>query len=422
MLIGNSMEDPSRSVVITGIGAVTPFGLGVKTLWSELLAGRSAISNIQRFDTTEFPVHFAGEIHGWDEWVQPIIESKELKRLDRPSQFAIACCDEAIGQSGCIGPVDPSRIGVVFGSGVGGLEEIESQHGKLLEKGPSKLSPFLIGKIILNASAGNLAIRYGAQGPAMALATACATGANAIGEAMEMIRAGRADCVIAGGTEAAITPVALGGFSQMKALSRRNDAPQQASRPFDRHRDGFVMAEGAGCMVLESESGAKGRGATILGRLLGYGASCDAHHMSAPDPQAHGVLRAMRIAQSMAKTAVDRIDYVNAHATSTPVGDLCELKALSQFFEATAEKPSLSSTKGHLGHSLGATGAIEAILSLMSIREGVALPTLNCAEPEPGFPFDLFCDAPRARHIRIALSNSFGFGGHNATLVLGSMS
>jgi len=416
-----------RRVVVTGMGLVTPLGLGVEHVWRKLLAGESGITAIRTFDVSDLPAKIAGSVPRGiaqpglldpDEY----LPAKDQRRVSDFILYALAAAREAVAAAGWT-PSDPherERTGVIIGSGIGGLPSIEENSVKLHEKGPRRISPFFIPSCLVNEAAGVVSIQYGFQGPNHAVATACATGAHAIGDAARMIQLDDADVMIAGGTEAAISRLAIAGFAIMRALSTGfNDAPAQASRPWDRDRDGFVLGEGTGIVVLEELEHAQRRGATIHGELLGYGLSGDAHHMTSPPPNGHGALRAMRAALQRAKLAPSDVDYVNAHATSTEVGDPVEIHAVKGLFGEAARELSMSSTKSATGHLLGAAGAVEAIFSLLALRDQVAPATLNLEHPSEDWGLDLVPRAARPRRIRHALSNSFGFGGTNAALVFG---
>lgn len=409
-----------RRVVITGLGVVTALGLEVETLWRRILAGESGVGPINQFDTTDFKVHFGGEIPNWNP--DDLLGSKEAKRLDRFSQFALVAAKSAVRDSGLdFSKEDSFRCGVVLGSGIGGLNEIEEQHGRLVRSGPDRVSPFTIPKLMVNAASGHVSIEYGLRGVNYAVATACASAANAIGDAFKAIQYEDADVMITGGTEAAMTPMGLSGFANMKALSRRNEAPQKASRPFDLDRDGFVMGEGAGLIVLEELGHALARGARIYAELIGYGASADAGHITQPDPEGTGAAKAMSGALRDGRMNTDEIDYVNAHGTSTPLGDKAETMAMKSVFGEHARRFSVSSTKSHLGHLLGASGGVELVLSVLAFRDQVAPPTINLDTPDPECDLDYTPHEPRKRQIRYAMSNSFGFGGHNASLIIGEL-
>ncbi|NOZ21114.1 MAG: beta-ketoacyl-ACP synthase II [Planctomycetes bacterium] len=410
-----------RRVVITGVGAVTAFGEDKEALWKALCEGRSGISNITAFDTTEFDVKFAGEVKDFDpeKW----LDRKGARHLDRFAQLAVAASELAIEDSGLdLEKVDKLRVGVVVGSGIGGLTEIEAQHSMLMERGPSRVSPFMIPKLMVNAAAGQISIRYGFCGPNSAVATACASGANALGDAFKIVQRGDADIAISGGTEAAVTPMGVSGFSQMRAISRRNEAPQKASRPFDRNRDGFVMAEGAGILVLEELEHAKRRGAHIYAEFLGYGMSGDAWNITAPDPDGKGAARAMKAALDDAGVSPEQVVYINAHGTSTPLNDAIETRSMRYVFNSHADKLVISSTKSMLGHMLGASGGVELAICALVAERGVVPPTINYETPDPECDLDYIPNEARELRADIIMSNSFGFGGHNASLVIGRFS
>ena len=409
-----------RRVVITGLGVVTSLSCQVNDLWNRVLAGESGIHELRLFDTKDHKVKFAGDIYDWD----PVeyVPAKELKRIDRFTQFAMVAGIDAVQHSGLeFEREDPFRCGVILGSGIGGLQEIETQVERLLHKGPDRVSALTIPKLMLNAAGGNLSIRYGIRGPNYTVATACASATNAIGDALKAIQYDDADIMITGGTEAAITPMGISAFGNMRALSERNDDPPRASRPFDRDRDGFVLSEGAGILVLEELEHAKRRGANILCELLGFGASGDAGHITQPDEAGTGAARAMDSALRDAGVAPQDVDYINAHGTSTPLGDKAETKAIKAVYGEHARKLSVSSTKSQLGHSLGASGGIELVLSVKAILHNIAPPTINLQTPDPDCDLDYTPNVPRERSIRIAMSNSFGFGGHNASVVVGRL-
>jgi 3-oxoacyl-[acyl-carrier-protein] synthase II len=409
-----------RRVVVTGMGAITPLGIGVEQTWEGMRAGRSGIRKITLFDATEFSSRIAGEVADFDPtvWMEP----KDARHTDRFAQFAIGAAALAVEDAGLdFGEVDGNRVGILIGSGIGGTWTWEEQHRVLMEKGPSRISPFFIPMLIIDMASGRVAMRYGARGPNTAVATACATSAHAIGDAGEVIRRGDAEVMIAGGAEAAVSPLALGGFCAMRALSRRNDEPERASRPFDRERDGFVMAEGAGVVVLEELEHAEKRGARIHGELIGYGMSADAYHITQPQPEGDGMALAMNAALRDAQLSPEQVDYVNAHGTATPVGDPAETRALKRVFGRRAYELPISSTKSVTGHLLGAGGAVEAIACLCAIRDGVAPPTANLDDPDPECDLDYVPKQARELPIRIAMTNSFGFGGHNATLIVRAM-
>jgi 3-oxoacyl-[acyl-carrier-protein] synthase II len=407
-----------RRVVITGMGVVTSLGDRVERFWSALCAGESGVGPLTLFDTTDFKVHFGGQVRDWD----PVARfgSKEARHLDRFAQFAVAAGIAAVEDSGIdFSKLPTERCGVIIGSGIGGLNEFETQHSIMREKGPSRISPFIIPKLMVNAASGQLSIRFGLQGPCSAVATACASAANAIGDALRILQTGRADVVLAGGSEAAITHMGLGGFASMRALSTRNDDPPRASRPFDRDRDGFVLAEGAGVVVLETEEIARARGARIYAELLGYGISADGWHITAPDEQGRGAARAMRLCLDDARLAGESVDYINAHGTSTPLGDLAETRAMKDVFGAHARHLQVSSTKSQLGHLLGASGGVELVISALAIDTGVLPPTINLDHPGEGCDLDYVPNTARESRVDTVMSNSFGFGGHNASLLVG---
>jgi 3-oxoacyl-[acyl-carrier-protein] synthase II len=409
-----------RRVVVTGLGAVTSLSCKVPDLWQRILAGESGIRQVRTFDTTEFKVKFGGEITDWS--TDGYLPTKEAKRLDRFTQFAMVAAADAIAESGIdFQTLDPFRAGVILGSGIGGLHEIETQHTRLLEKGPDKVSAFTIPKLMVNAACGQVSINWGLRGPNAAVATACASATNAIGEAFKAIQFDDADCMITGGTEAALTPMGISGFASMRALSIRNEDPTAASRPFDADRDGFVLSEGAGILVLEELEHAKARGATIYGEVLGYGASADGAHITQPDSNGTGAARAMQAAINDARIDPEKITYINAHGTSTPLGDAAETRALKNVFNGWAENLSISSTKSQLGHLLGASGGVELVLTMLALRDNVVPPTINYHTPDPECDLDYTPNQPRERTIEAAMSNSFGFGGHNAAVIVGRL-
>lgn len=409
-----------RRVVVTGIGCVSPLGNDVDTTFRRLLEGQSGIGPITRFDAKDHNARIAGEVRGFD--VAQYVPSRKIARhMDDFVRFAIAASDMAIKSSGLdLAASDRERVGAVVGTGVGGLQVIEAQQRVLLERGPRAISPFLIPMFLGNLAPGQIAIRHGLKGPNVHLSTACATGTHAIGEASHVIARGDADVMLAGGAEAGITPLLVAGFCAANALSTRNDSPEEASRPFDRGRDGFVMGEGAGILVLEELEHARRRGAPILAELAGYGLTDDAHHITAPEDSGDGGKRAMQAALARAKVNPEDVDYVNAHGTATPLGDKVETTALKALFgaHATSGKLWISSTKSMIGHLLGAAGAVEAIVCVKSIVENKVHPTINLRDPDPECDLDYVASAARDRRVRVALSNSFGFGGHNATLLL----
>ena len=409
-----------RRAVVTGLGVVTSLSCKVEDLWQRVLAAESGIHELRLFDTGDHKVKFAGDVYDWNptDYISP----KELKRLDRFSSFAIVAGTDAIRDSGLdFATEDSFRCGVILGSGIGGLKEIETQVERLLNKGPDRVSALTIPKLMLNAAGGNLSIQYGMRGPNYTVATACASATNAIGDALKAIQHDDADIMITGGTEAAITPMGISGFANMKALSERNDAPTQASRPFDKDRDGFVLSEGAGILVLEEFEHAKARGAAIYGEVLGFGASGDAGHITKPDETGRGASRAMASALRDAEVVPADVDYINAHGTSTPLGDIAETVAVKNVFGGSAKSLSISSTKSQLGHSLGASGGIELVLTMKALTENVVPPTINLDAPDEACDLDYTPNVPRERDLNVAMSNSFGFGGHNASVIVASV-
>ena len=405
-----------RRVVVTGMGIVTSLGCQLEPFWSKLIAGESGIHEIKILDTSRFKVKFAADVHDWAP--DAYIDSKEQKRLDRFSQFGMVAGIDAVSDSGLdFSQEDSYRCGVILGSGVGGIATIEEQTEKLLTKGADRVSPMTIPRLMLNAAGGNLSIRYGLRGPNYTVATACASAMNALGDALKTIQYDEAEVVISGGTEAGITPMGISAFSNMKALSFRNEEPTKASRPFDLDRDGFVMAEGAGIVVLEELEHAKARGAKIYAEIVGFGCSGDGGHITAPDPEGRGAARAMQNALNDAKITPEKIDYINAHGTSTPQGDKAETIAIKTVYGDHAYKLAVSSTKSSLGHSLGASGGIELIACIKAINEGVIPPTINLDTPDPACDLDYTPNEAKNRKVSYAMSNSFGFGGHNACVI-----
>jgi len=408
----------SRRVVITGMGVVTALGRTLEDFWSGLLEGKSGVGELTLFDTTDFKVHFGGQVRDWHP--EELFGVKEARRLDRFAQFALLASIAAVEDSGIDwNRYDPYQCGVMIGSGIGGLSEFESQHSVCREKGPSKISPFTIPKLMVNAGSGQVSIKFGLKGPTSAVATACASAANAIGDAYWYIQRGLADAMITGGSEAAITHMGLGGFAALRALSLRNDDPQRASRPFDKDRDGFVLAEGAGILILEEEQSARARGARIYAELLGYGMSADGTHITAPDDEGRGAAHAMRQALADARLDPSKIGYINAHGTSTELGDLAETKAMKTIFGPNAPGLQISSTKSQLGHLLGASGGVELVASSLAIARNALPPTINLDQPGEGCDLDYIPNTARDCRVDYAMSNSFGFGGHNASLVIG---
>jgi len=405
-----------RRVAITGMGAVTCTGVGIEAMWDSLANGRSGIGPIEHFDTTDYPTRFAGYVSDFDP--SGVIDSKEARRMSRFQQFAMVAADEAMRDAGLtdISEELALRAGCIVGSGIGGLGTMEEQTAVLNERGPGRISPFLVPMMIVDLAAGLISIRWGLKGINYAPVSACATGNHALGEAWEAIRRGDADVIVAGGFDAGVTPLGVAGFSAARALSTRNDDPQGASRPWSATRDGFVIAEGGAILVLEEYEHAKARGATIRAELVGYGASADAYHITAPAPDGSGAMRAMRAALAKADLSPADVDYVNAHGTSTPVGDLAETNAVKQVFGADA--PMVSSTKSMMGHMLGGAGAAEAAACVLAMEHGLVPPTINLTDPDPECDLDYVPLTARRADVSVCMSNSFGFGGHNATLVL----
>jgi len=403
-----------RRVVITGLGAVSPVGIGVEAIWDSLTAGRSGIAPITAFDASAYSTRFAGCVDGWDP--TPWIDAKEARRLSRFQQFAVAAADMAVDDAGLvIDEAEAERVGVIVGSGIGGLHAMEEQKSVLDEKGPGRVSPFLVPMMIVDLAAGHISIRLGAKGINYAPVSACATGNHAIGEAGEAIKRGDADVIIAGGFDCGVTPLGLAGFSAARSLSTRNDDPQGASRPFDAYRDGFVMGEGGGIVILEELEHAKRRGARIYCELAGYGASADAYHLTAPAPDGNGARRAMLQALERAQLPASAVGYINAHGTSTELGDVAETGAIKDVFGP--EVPPVSSTKSMTGHLLGGAGALEAVISTLALVRETLPPTINYTTPDPACDLDYVPNVAREARVRAVMSNSFGFGGHNATLL-----
>lgn len=406
----------TRRVVVTGMGVISPVGIGLEAFWNSLVNGVSGISLIEGFDTTNYSVKIAGEVKAFEPG--NYFDKKEAKRLDRFAQFAVAASMMAVKDANLeITAENADTVGVLIGSGIGGMETFEEQAELLVTKGPGRISPFFIPMMISNIASGQVSIYTGAKGPNSSAVTACASSATAIGEAMEIIRRGDADVMITGGSEAAITRLSIAGFSNMKALSSRNDEPTKASRPFDADRDGFVMGEGAGVLILEELEAAKKRGAKIYAEVIGYGMSGDAHHITEPAPEGEGAARCMRLAIRKAGIDPTEVDYINAHGTSTPKNDKFETMAIKSVFGEHAYKLAVSSTKSMTGHLLGAAGAIEAIASIFAIREDLLPPTINYETPDPECDLYYVPNKAEKRTVNVALSNSLGFGGHNATLI-----
>jgi 3-oxoacyl-[acyl-carrier-protein] synthase II len=407
-----------RRVVVTGMGGVTPVGNDVTTTWQSLLSGKSGAGPITKFDPSKFPVRFAAEVKGFDPTV--FMDRKEAKRADTYTQYAVAAAAQAMDDAGFVegNGYDPNRTGVIIGSGIGGLRSFEEQHDVYRERGPSKISPFFIPMFIADIAAGIVSMRFNAKGPNYATVSACATSAHAIGDAFRAIQYGDADIMLSGGAEATVTPMAIGGFANMKALSERNDSPETASRPFDATRDGFVMGEGSAVVVLEELEHAKKRRARIYAEIVGYGATGDAYHLTAPAPDGEGAQRAMRRAMEDAGVKPDRVQYVNAHGTSTPANDLNETKAIKAVFGDAAKQLNVSSTKSATGHMLGAAGAVEFIVCALAAKEGKIPPTINYRTADPDCDLNYTPNTAVSREVEHALSNSFGFGGHNVTLAV----
>ena len=408
----------SRRVVVTGIGLVSPLGIGTEPTWDALVAGRSGVSTITRFDTSDFPVHIAAEVKGFnpEDWIEP----KEVKKFDLFVHYALAASLMALDNSGLeITDANATRVGVVIGSGVGGFPLIERQRDAVRDRGPRRVSPFFIPGAIINMCSGLVSIRTGAKGPNTATCTACSTSAHAIGDALLYIRHGYADAIIAGGSEAAISPLPVAGFASMRALSTRNDEPERASRPWDKDRDGFVIGEGAGIVMLEEYEHAKRRGAPILAEVLGFGMTSDAYHISAPSEDGDGAKRVIRCALDDAGLNPEDVDYINAHGTSTPAGDVVETRAIKGVFGDGAYDVMVSSTKSMTGHLLGAAGGLEFGVIVLSLVNGIVPPTINLDQPDPEDDLDYVPHTAREAKINVALTNSFGFGGTNACLAIG---
>ncbi|HSQ54860.1 MAG TPA: beta-ketoacyl-ACP synthase II [Gemmata sp.] len=411
-----------RRVVITGLGTVNPLGLNVRDYWRELLAGKSGIAPITLFDTKDFKVRFGGEVKGFNP--EPVLDTRSARKLDRFTQFALVAATEAVADSGLdFAREDPFRCGCIFGSGIGGLAEFEDGHTTLMNKGPSRVNPFVIPKMIANSASGNISIRFGLRGPNTTVSTACSSAAHAIGDSLAAIRHGYADVMVSGGSEAAITPMGLAGFIACRALSERNDDPSRASRPFDRDRDGFVLSEGAGVLVLEELGRAKARGAKIYAEVCGSGNTADAYHITAPHEDGIGAAEAMRGAVRDAEWNPEDVHYINAHGTSTGLGDVAETKAVKQVFGPHAKRLMLSSTKSMIGHLLGASGGVEAIACALSLTHGILHPTINLVHQDidAGCDLDYIPNIAREARVKKLLSNSFGFGGHNCSLALGAV-
>jgi 3-oxoacyl-[acyl-carrier-protein] synthase II len=411
------MEGMKRRVVVTGLGLITPLGTGIQKTWEGLCKGASGIDRITTFDTSEFPVQIAGEVKDFNP--EDFIERKEIKKMDVFIQYALSAGSMAIEDAGLkITEENADRVGVIVGAGIGGIQTIERYHSVLLENGQRRISPFFIPMLITNLAAGQISMRFGARGPNSCVTTACAAGTHAIGDSFKIIQRGDADAMIAGGSESAITPLTIAGFANMKALSSRNDTPQKASRPFDVERDGFVIAEGAGIVVLEELEVALARRAKIYAEVTGYGMTADAYHMTAPDPEGRGVVNCMRVALRDAGIAPEAVNYINAHGTSTPYNDKHETSAIKHVFGEHVHQLAVSSTKSMTGHLLGAAGGVEAAFCALALSEGIIPPTINYEHPDPECDLDYVPN--HARHIDLenVISNSFGFGGTNACIVL----
>ncbi|WP_077368642.1 beta-ketoacyl-ACP synthase II [Anaerosalibacter sp. Marseille-P3206] len=406
-----------KRVVITGLGPITPIGTGKEDYWNSLIEGKSGISHITNFDTEGYTSTIGAEVANFHP--EEYMDKKEAKRMDKFAQFAVAATKLAIEDSKIdLESIDKRRVGVILGSGVGGIETLESEHTKLMEKGPRRVSPFFIPMMISNMGPGQITMTYGFKGPSFTVTTACASGNHAIGESFRMIQNGAADLIVTGGSEAAVSPISVAGFCSMKALSTNNDEPEKASRPFDKNRDGFVIGEGAGIIILEELEHALNRNAHIYGEIIGYGATSDAYHITAPDPEALGAVEAMRLAIEDAGVDIDVVDYINAHGTSTYYNDKLETLAIKKLFKEHAYKLSVSSTKSMTGHLLGAAGGIEAIASVLAIENGIIPPTINYETPDPECDLDYTPNKAKSREVNYALSNSLGFGGHNAAILL----
>lgn len=406
-----------RRVVITGMGVICPLGEDLETYWQNIQAGKSGIKRIERFDPEPYDAKIGGECRGFD--AGNYVDRKEIKRLDRFAQFAMAAAVLAGKHAGLVTPLaDGDRAGVIIGSGIGGLTELEEQHVRLREKGASKVSAFTIPKLMVNAGAGNISIYFGTRGLNTAVATACASATNAMGDALRCIQRNESDLMFSGGSEAALTPLGLSSFCAMKALSTRNNEPELASRPFDKDRDGFIMGEGAGILIFEELETAKARGAKIFAEVIGFGASGDSYHIAAPEPEGRGAALAMQRALADAGIQPEEVDYINAHGTSTSLGDIGETKAIKKVFGPHAYKLAVSSTKSQIGHLLGASGGVELATTILGIRDQMLPPTINLENPDPECDLDYVAKKSRPGKINIAMSNSFGFGGHNASIIV----
>jgi 3-oxoacyl-[acyl-carrier-protein] synthase II len=406
-----------RRVVVTGLGAVTPIGSDASSTWSAAVAGESGIDFIKAFDPSPFPVRIAAEVKDFEP--EGLVSPKELRRLDANVLFALAASKEAVADAGLDGAYDAGRVGIVYGSGIGGIKTINQQHDVLRDRGPDRVSPNFLQNVLVDSASGQMAISLGFRGPNYATVSACATGSHAVGEAAELIRRGGADAVLSGGTEACIDPLILAGFCAMRGLAAEEEHPPRASRPFDATRAGFVMGEGAATLVLEELEAARARGAKIYAEVLGYGTSNDAYHMAAPDPESVGVTEMMRSALETAGVAPERVGYINAHGTSTPLGDAAETKAIKDVFGAHAYELAVSSTKSVMGHCFGAAGAIEAMMCVLAVHDGKLPPTMNYQHPDPECDLDYVPNEARDVELDVALSNAMGLGGHNACVLIG---
>lgn len=406
-----------RRVVITGLGIISPVGSDIKTFWDSICVGRSGIGKITYFDASDFNSKIAGELKDFEP--TKYLTPKEVRRADLFTQYAVAASGMAIEDSRIeLSSLDPYNVGIIVGSGIGGIHTIEQEHKVLMEKGPSRISPFFIPMLIVNMASGMIAIKFGLKGPNSCSVTACASSNHSVGESFRIIQSGYADLMLAGGSEAAIWPLGVGGFCATRSLSTRNDEPQKASRPFDKQRDGFVMSEGSGIALLEEYEHAKKRGADIYAEVIGFGMSCDAYHMTAPDPEGRGAVRCMEQALKDARINPEEVNYINAHGTSTQLNDIMETKAIKQVFGNSAKKIPVSSTKSTTGHLLGAAGGVELAACALSIKNGIIPPTINYEYPDPDCDLDYVPNEARKQDVKVALSNSLGFGGHNATLII----
>lgn len=403
-------------VVVTGIGVISPVGIGLDNFWPALLAGKSGISKVHRFDASRISTQIAGQVEGFEP--TDYIEKKESRRMDRNAQFAVATSKMAFEDAQMdLSKENLDRVGVIFGSGIGGLETLENQARVLVEKGPSRISPFFVPMMIPNMASGQIGLTFGLKGPNITTVTACASSNNAIGDAFKLIQRGDADVVVTGGTEAPVIELAMGGFCAMKAMSTHNDEPEKASRPFDSKRDGFVLGEGAGVLILETLEHAKARGARIYAEISGYGSTCDAYHITAPDPVGAGATKAMKLALQDADIKPAAVDYINAHGTSTPLGDKGETLAIKEVFGSEAKNIAVSSTKSMTGHLLGAAGGVEAVATILAMYNDIVPPTINLTDPDADCDLDYVPNKARKMPVNVAISNSFGFGGHNAVIL-----